>query len=56
MFPSHDHLQIVDDITPPSKNPDWYKVYMQTEQYNDAIALALAETFKAKNISFSVDY
>ena len=50
------HSQIVDEITPPSKNPDWYKVYMQTEQYNDAIALALAETFKAKNISFSVDY
>ena len=52
----YEHSQIVDDITPPSKNPDWYKVYMQTEQYNDAIALALAETFKAKNISFSVDY
>tara|TARA_R100001163_G_scaffold28989_1_gene23138 strand:- start:9 stop:605 length:597 start_codon:yes stop_codon:yes gene_type:complete len=52
----YEHSQIVDEITPPSKNPDWYKVYMQTEQYNDAIALALAETFKAKNISFSVDY
>ena len=52
----YEHSQIVDEITPPSKNPDWYKVYMQTEQYNDAIALALAETFKAKNISFSADY
>jgi len=52
----YEHSQIVDDITPPSKNPDWYKVYMQTEQYNDAIALALAETFKAKNISFGADY
>jgi len=52
----YEHSQIVDEITPPSKNPDWYKVYMQTERYNDAIALALAETFKAKNISFSVDY
>jgi hypothetical protein len=52
----YEHSQIVDEITPPSKNPDWYKVYMQTEQYNDAIALALAETFKAKNISFGADY
>ena len=51
-----EHEKVVKEITPPSKNPDWYKVYMQTEQYNDAIALALAETFKAKNISFSVDY
>lgn len=52
----YEHSQIVDEITPPSKNPDWYKVYMQTEQYNDAIALALAETLKAKNISFGADY
>ena len=55
-----EHARIVrsggGEITPPSKDPDWYKIYMQTEQYNDAIALALAETFKAKNISFSVDY
>lgn len=52
----YEHSQLVDEITPPSKNPDWYKVYMQTEQYNDAISLALAETFKAKNISFAADY
>ena len=43
-------------ITPPSKNPDWYKIYMGNQQYNDAIALALAETFKSKNISFDADY
>jgi len=54
-YEQHDK-NVENRITPPSKNPDWYKVYMQTEQYNDAIALALAETFKAKNISFSVDY
>ena len=52
----YEHSQLVNEITPPSKNPDWYKVYMQTEQYNDAISLALAETFKAKNISFAADY
>jgi hypothetical protein len=51
-----EHEQIVDEITPPSKNPDWYKIYMGNQQYNDAIALALAETFKAKNISFDADY
>ena len=51
-----EHSQIVKEITPPSKDPDWYKIYMGTQQYNDAIALALAETFKAKNISFGADY
>tara|TARA_R100000152_G_C6651853_1_gene93241 strand:+ start:70 stop:669 length:600 start_codon:yes stop_codon:yes gene_type:complete len=51
-----EHEQIVDAITPPSRNPDWYKIYMGNQQYNDAIALALAETFKAKNISFDADY
>ena len=29
---------------------------MGNQQYNDAIALALAETFKSKNISFDADY
>ena len=43
------------EITPPSQNPDWYKIYMGNQHYNDAIALALSETFKAKNISFSAD-
>jgi|TARA_R100000482_G_scaffold98539_1_gene42454 hypothetical protein len=52
----YEHEQMVDEITPPSKNPDWYKIYMGNQQYNDAIALALAETFKAKNISFGADY
>ena len=51
-----EHAQIVDDITPPSKSPDWYKIYMANENYNFAIALAMAETFKAKNISFDADY
>ena len=51
-----EHSERVDEITPPSKDPDWYKIYMGTQQYNDAIALALAETFKAKNISFDADY
>ena len=51
-----EHEKLVKEITPPSKDPDWYKIYMGTQQYNDAIALALAETFKAKNISFDADY
>ena len=55
-----EHARIVrsggGEITPPSQNPDWYKIYMGNQQYNDAIALALAETFKAKNISFDADY
>jgi hypothetical protein len=49
------HAELVDNITPPSGNPDWYKIYMGNQHYNDAIALALSETFKAKNISFSAD-
>ena len=44
------------EITPPSQNPDWYKIYMGNQQYNLAIELALFETFKAKNISFDADY
>jgi len=49
------HAELVDGITPPSQSPDWYKIYMGNQHYNDAIALALSETFKAKNISFSAD-
>ena len=49
------HAELVDNITPPSGSPDWYKIYMGNQHYNDAIALALSETFKAKNISFSAD-
>jgi len=44
------------EITPPSKSVDWYKIYMSNENYNFAIALAMSETFKAKNISFDADY
>ncbi len=50
-----EHAELVDNITPPSGSPDWYKIYMGNQHYNDAIALALSETFKAKNISFSAD-
>ena len=49
------HEKLVKAITPPSGSPDWYKIYMGNQHYNDAIALALSETFKAKNISFSAD-
>jgi len=51
-----EHEKLVKEITPPSKNVDWYKIYMGNQHYNDAISLALAETFKAKNISFDADY
>ena len=50
-----EHAELVNNITPPSGSPDWYKIYMGNQHYNDAIALALSETFKAKNISFSAD-
>tara|TARA_R100000654_G_scaffold24852_2_gene48065 strand:- start:533 stop:1129 length:597 start_codon:yes stop_codon:yes gene_type:complete len=43
------HAQIVDGITPPSGSPDWYKIYLQTEQFNEAILLGLSETFKGKH-------
>lgn len=43
------------EITPPSQNPDWYKVYMANENYNLAIELAMVETFKSKNVSFDAD-
>ena len=52
-----EHARIVrsggGEITPPSQSPDWYKIYMGNENYNYAIALAMAETFKGKNVSFS---
>ena len=51
-----EHAEVVDNITPPSGSPDWYKIYMGNQHYNDAIGLALSETFKAKNISFDADY
>jgi hypothetical protein len=55
-----EHARIVrsggGEITPPSQSPDWYKIYMANENYNFAIALAIVETFKAKNISFDADY
>jgi len=44
-----EHAQIVDRITPPSGSPDWYKIYLQTEQFNEAILLGLSETFKGKH-------
>ena len=43
------HAQIVDNITPPSGSPDWYKIYLQNQQFNEAILLALSETFKGKH-------
>ena len=54
-----EHARIVrsggGEITPPSQNPDWYKVYMANENYNLAIELAMVETFKFKNVSFDAD-
>lgn len=50
-YEQHDK-NVENRITPPSKNPDWFKVYMQTAQYESAIALGLSETFKPKNVSF----
>ena len=44
-----EHEQIVDEITPPSKNPDWYKIYLQNQQFNESILLGLSETFKGKH-------
>ena len=41
------------DITPPSKSVDWYKIYMANENYIFAIALAMSETFRSKNVSFT---
>ena len=41
------------EITPPSKSVDWYKIYMANENYHFAIALAMAETFRSKNVSFT---
>ena len=43
------HAQRVDNITPPSGSPDWYKIYLQNQQFNEAILLALSETFKGKH-------
>ena len=43
-----EHEKLVKEITPPSKNPDWYKIYMGNQHYNDAIALALAEESSAR--------
>ncbi len=47
-----EHAEVVDNITPPSGSPDWYKIYMGNQQYNLAIELALYETFKAKKHKF----
>ena len=41
------------EITPPSKSVDWYKIYMSNENYNFAIALAMSEIFRSKNVSFT---
>ena len=43
------HAQRVDRITPPSGSPDWYKIYLQNQQFNEAILLGLSETFKGKH-------
>ena len=40
---------IVRQITPPSGSPDWYKIYLQNQQFNEAILLGLSETFKGKH-------
>ena len=44
-----EHAGIVRQITPPSGSPDWYKIYLQNQQFNEAILLALSETFKGKH-------
>ena len=41
-----EHAGIVRQITPPSGSPDWYKIYLQNQQFNEAILLGLSETFK----------
>ena len=43
------HAENVKQITPPSGSPDWYKIYLQNEQFNEAILLGLSETFKGKH-------
>ena len=43
------HAGIVRQITPPSGSPDWYKIYLQNQQFNEAILLGLSETFKGKH-------
>ena len=45
-----EHAGIVRQITPPSGSPDWYKIYLQNQQFNEAILLGLSETFKGKHI------
>ena len=44
-----EHAGIVRQITPPSGSPDWYKIYLQNQQFNEAILLGLSETFKGKH-------
>ena len=44
-----EHAGIVRQITPPSGSPDWYKLYLQNQQFNEAILLGLSETFKGKH-------
>ena len=41
-----EHAGIVRQITPPSGSPDWYKIYLQNQQFNEAKLLGLSETFK----------
>jgi len=41
-----EHSKNVRQITPPSGSPDWYKIYLQNQQFNEAILLGLSETFK----------
>ena len=44
-----EHAGIVRQITPPSGSPDWYKICLQNQQFNEAILLGLSETFKGKH-------
>jgi len=48
-----EHSTLVKAITPPSQSPDWYKIYMKNKNYHFAIALAMSETFRSKNVSFT---
>ena len=48
-IPYSEHAGIVRQITPPSGSPDWYKIYLQNQQFNEAILLGLSETFKGKH-------
>ena len=44
-----EHAGIVRQITPPSGSPEWYKIYLQNQQFNESILLGLSETFKGKH-------